>query len=148
LGRDYFDDVVAAHIYPQAVDEMQEHKDQGRLVVVATTNMRHLVENVARYAPVDHVIGAELEARDGRLTGRVTGPTWGEEKAVAVRAWAHENDVSLPRSHAYSDHFSDHPFLALVGNPHVVNGDRRLRRMARRKRWPMHRFAHAKRTRA
>jgi phosphoserine phosphatase len=115
--------------------------------VVATTNMRSLVGNIVRHAPVDHVIGIRfLTTEDDRLTGRIEGPTYGVEKAAAVRTWAHENDVAIPLSHAYSDHYSDHAFLGLVGRPHPVNAAFRLRRMAKRKGWEGVRFDRARAT--
>jgi HAD superfamily hydrolase (TIGR01490 family) len=138
LARDYFDEVLAERIYPDALKAMRER--QGHLVVIATTNMRVLVNNIMRHAPVDHVIGTDLETDDGLLTGRIHGPTWGQEKAEAVRAWAHASGVSLPKSHGYTDHYSDHHFLHLFGSPHVVNPDFRLKRMAKKRRWPIHRF--------
>ena len=140
LGRDFFHEAIRRQFFPEAIARMRKHHEEGHLVVLATTNMVHLVRHMAKYAPIHAVIGAHLVERDGRLTGGIQGPTWGQEKAKAVRDWAHANDVSLPKSHAYSDHFSDHEFLGLVGHPHVVNAGFRLRRMAKKKGWEQLRF--------
>lgn len=146
LSADYFDDVIAALFFPDALEAMEAHKAEGHIVVVATTNMAALVENIKRYAPVDHVIGTDFVVDDGVLTGRITGPTWGEEKAEAVREWAHANGVSLPLSHGYTDHYSDVDFLKLFGHPHVVNPPWRLRRLAKKRGWEIHRWRPAERT--
>lgn len=144
-ARDYFDEVIAPRLYGDALREMEWHRREGRRVVVATTNMHELIHHVKRYAPVDDVIAIQFSAPSGVIDGHVRGPLWGEEKAKAVRDYAHERGLSLPRSHAYTDHHSDLRFLQLVGHPHVVNPDWRMRWAARRRRWPVHRWHHPKR---
>lgn len=140
LARDFCHEVLRSHIYPEAARLMKWHKDQGHLVIVATTNMRLLVEHMRELLPIDDLIATDLVEVDGLATGKITGPTYGVEKAVAMRDYAHRNGISLPRSYAYTDHFSDHYILPLVGHPHVVNPRLRLRRMARRHRWNILRF--------
>jgi len=50
----------------------------------------------------------------------------------------HRNeDIDLKQSRAYSDSFSDLSMLEAVGFPVAVNPDRRLRRVARERGWPM-----------
>lgn len=140
LARDFCQEVLQRHIYPDAARLMGWHRDQGHLVVVATTNMRLLVEHMRGLLPIDDLIATDLLEVDGLATGKIAGPTYGVEKAEAIRAYAHRNGISLPRSYAYTDHFSDHYILPLVGHPHVVNPGLRLRRMARRHRWTILRF--------
>lgn len=140
LAQDFVDEVLAHRLYPEARALMDDHKRKGHLVVIATTNMRLLVEHFKKHLPVDDVIGAELIAPDGVANGRVIGPTYGIPKAEAVRQYAHDRNISLPKSYAYTDHYSDHWFVGLVGNPHVVNPSGRLRRMAKRKGWKMLQF--------
>jgi phosphoserine phosphatase len=47
----------------------------------------------------------------------------------------------LERSTAYSDSYSDVPFLESVGHPVAANPDRKLRRIADERGWPVVRFA-------
>ena len=146
LAQDFVDEVLAHRLYPEARTLMEAHRKQGHLVVIATTNMRLLVEHFKKHLPVDDVIGTELVASGGIATGRVIGPTFGIPKAEAVRQYAHDRNISLPKSYAYTDHYSDHWFVGLVGNPHVVNPGLRLRRMAKRKGWAMLQFRPRNRT--
>jgi HAD superfamily hydrolase (TIGR01490 family) len=140
LANDFVQDVVAQRIYPDALREMRRHREEGRPVVVVSTGMRLLIEPLRAHLPIDDVIAIDLVAPDGVLTGAVLGPLWGQEKAQAVRAYAHQHELSLPRSWAYSDHRSDLPLLRLVGHPVVVNPDVRLRLAAYQKDWPVVRW--------
>jgi HAD superfamily hydrolase (TIGR01490 family) len=140
LARDFMAESLIHRAYPAALERMRWHRTQGHEVVVATTNMILLVENLKNHAPVDAVIGAELLTHEGLATGKVVGPTYGLEKANAIRNYAHKHGISLPRSYAYTDHYSDHHILPLVGHPHVVNPGARLLRMAKKRRWTILRF--------
>lgn len=146
LAHDFFDEVLVQRIFPDARDAIERHHREGHRVIVVTTNMHLLVDHVKRHLPVDDVIAITLETRDGVVTGAVRGPLWGREKAEAVRAYAHAHDLSLPRSHAYSDHHSDRPFLQLVGHPVAVNPSLRLRIRAWDRGWRVERWKRPKRS--
>ena len=142
LARDFVDEYLIERAYPEALERMRWHHHQGHQVVIATTNMKLLVEHMRTHVPVDGVIGTDVLAKDGRATGKIAGPTYGAQKAVAIREYAHGNNISLPRSYAYTDHYSDHFILPLVGHPFVVNPTRRLRRLAKKRRWTILNFKH------
>ena len=67
----------------------------------------------------------------------------GEAKAAAVRALAAERGIDLVASIAYSDGHTDLPLLEAVGRAVAVNPDRRLRRTAAARGWPVLRFRDA-----
>lgn len=140
LANDFVDEVVSQRLFPDGRREMERHRNAGRKVVVVSTGMRLLIEPIQRHLPVDDVIAVDLVAPDGVLDGNAQGPLWGQEKADAVRAYAHQHGLSLPRSYAYSDHRSDVPFLRMVGHPVVVNPGFALRWQARRRGWPVLRW--------
>jgi HAD superfamily hydrolase (TIGR01490 family) len=140
LANDFVDEVVSQRLFPQALQEMQAHRQAGRTVIVVSTGMRLLIEPIKRHLPIDDVIAVDLVAPDGLLSGEVRGPLWGQEKADAVREYAHRRGLSLPRSYAYSDHRSDLPFLRLVGHPVAVNPDLALGWHARRRGWPVQKW--------
>ena len=62
-------------------------------------------------------------------------------KADAVLELAVREGLDLAASTAYSDSYSDVPFLEAVGHPVAANPDRRLRRIAAERGWPVVRFA-------
>lgn len=142
LARDYFQEVLRHRIYPQARAEMERHREEGRRVVIVSTGMQLVIEPVCEELPVDDVIAVHLVAPKGVLNGDVIGPLWGKDKAQAVRDYAHARGVSLPKSYAYSDHYSDLQFLQLVGHPVAVNPDFRLHVHARRREWTVAKWTH------
>jgi phosphoserine phosphatase len=81
-------------------------------------------------------LGTIAEIRDGQFTGELAGPILhGAEKAIAIRKLAESQGIDLATSTAYSDSVHDQPMLSAVGSAVAVNGDRRLRALARRSGW-------------
>ena len=90
-------------------------------------------------------LGTVSEVVDGAYTGNLVGAVLhGPEKAIAVRALAEREGIDLAASSAYSDSANDLPLLECVGLPHVVNPDRRLKRIARQRGWPVYEFRSAR----
>ena len=84
------------------------------------------------------LLASELEVCDGRFTGRAVLPLcYGRGKIERAERFAAEHGIDLARSYFYSDSISDLPMLERVGEPRVVCPDPRLRREARRRRWPI-----------
>lgn len=135
LAQDFFDEVLVDRVFVEAREEMKRHREEGRRVVVVSTGMHLLIDEAKRHLPVDDVIAVSLLAHKGVLTGKVQGPLWGRDKAREVRKYAHERNLSLPLSYAYTDHHSDLHLLRLVGNPVVVNPNLALAWEAKRRRW-------------
>ena len=135
-------DGLLALVQPYARNVMRRHADEGRLVVLATTTPRDLIEPFAHAMGFDAVIATTYAVdADGAYTGELDGTyVWSKGKRDAVRAWAAANDVDLAGSWAYSDSVYDEPLLSSVGNPVCVNPDARLRLMAAARRWPVTNF--------
>lgn len=129
-------DVLVA---PYARPLLEEHRQAGRPVVLATTTPRDLVEAFARRMGFDDIVATRYaEDDDGHYTGGLAGGfVWGLGKLAAVREWAREHDIDLSASYAYSDSVFDTPLLSAVGLPHAVNPDPRLLAYALVRRWPV-----------
>lgn len=126
-------------VQPYAQKVLDEHRASGRLVVLATTTPRDLIEPFAALMGFDAVIATTYGVDvDGVYTGELVGPyVWSRGKKDAVIAWSEENGVDIRASYAYSDSVFDEPLLATVGNPYCVNPDWRLRLMAAARGWPV-----------
>ncbi len=130
---------LVAMVQPYAQKVIDEHRANGRLVVLATTTPRDLIEPFAALMGFDAVIATTYGIdTNGVYTGELVGPyVWSRGKKDAVTAWSEENGVDVSASYAYSDSVFDEPLLATVGNPYCVNPDWRLRLMAAARRWPV-----------
>ena len=139
LSTEMFARYLRPKIFSEAVSEIQEHKQEGRVIVFVTGSLDFIVEPIADYLAVDVVLAPKLRERDGLFTGELTtAPLIGTEKARAVREFAAQNEISLEGSYAYGDSESDVPMLECVGNPVVVNPGKALREEALAAGWEMH----------
>jgi putative phosphoserine phosphatase/1-acylglycerol-3-phosphate O-acyltransferase len=126
---------------PLARTLIEEHRNDGTLLVLATTTPYDLVKPFADALGFDDVIATRYGERDGAFDGSIAGVfVWGKGKLDAVRTWADEHRVDLDDSYAYTDSYYDEPLLASVGHPHAVNPDPRLQLLATVRRWPILHF--------
>ena len=130
-----------ALVAPWARLLIAEHREAGRLAVLATTTPADLIEPFARRLGFDDVIATRYRAEPtrgtDRYTGRLDGPfVWAGGKLAEVRRWADRHGVDLEESWAYSDSVYDLPLLSAVGHPTAVNADARLAVVAAWRRWP------------
>ena len=135
---------LAELLLPYAAKVIEEHREAGRLLVMATTSPLPFVKPFADRLGFDAAVATKWE-RDGDVfTGRMDGDfVWGRTKADAVADWAAENSVDLRQSYAYSDSYFDAPLLAMVGHPVAVNPDLQLRATAAIRGWPVRHFDRA-----
>jgi putative phosphoserine phosphatase / 1-acylglycerol-3-phosphate O-acyltransferase len=130
--------LLLAKVAPYARSLIDQHRAEGRPVVLATTSPDHLVRPLAEHLGMDDVLATRYVVRDGKFTGGLEGGfVWGTGKRDAARRWAATRGLGLKDSYAYSDSIYDLPLLAAVGHPVVVNPDPRLRAVAFARRWPV-----------
>ena len=124
-------------VQPYARLLIEQHRSEGRLVVMATTTPLDVVEPLAEALGLDGVVATRYGVINGHYDGTIDGHfVWGRGKLQAVQAWASAHDVDLGRSWAYSDSFYDLPLLSAVEYPTAVNADPRLAAVAALRRWP------------
>jgi fatty acyl-CoA reductase len=130
-------------LFPQALERLRRHREEGHRIVLVSGGVEPVLRPLARLLEVDVLVAAELETRDGHLTGRLLhGPMSAERKAEATRRVGADLNLDLERSYAYSDSYSDRAFLESIGNPVAVNPDWRLRNLARARGWPIEQWRH------
>jgi HAD superfamily hydrolase (TIGR01490 family) len=127
---------VLPRLYPEMLRIAWDHQDAGRPIYIVTASTQDTAEMIAHVLAFDGGVGAPLEVRDGRYTGRLSGPmTYREGKVEALRRLAERDGLDLAASWAYSDSESDLPMLRAVGHPVAVNPDRELARVASEEGW-------------
>ncbi|MGI9612105.1 MAG: HAD-IB family hydrolase [Acidimicrobiales bacterium] len=128
-------------VLPYGRQLIAEHKEAGRLSVMATTSPLCFVEPLANRLGMDHVFATEWATDGDVYTGHLEGRfLWGRNKMTAIKAWAKENGADLGASYGYSDSVYDVPMLRTVGHPVAVNPDPQLETVARLNRWPIRYF--------
>lgn len=134
--REWFVREIAAHVCVEGRARIAEHRANGHVVALLTSGPRFSALPLAELLAVEHVLCTELEAEDGRLTGRHLPPACaGPGKVVYAERFAAARGIDLSRSYFYTDSYSDLPMLERVGHPRVINPDPRLRRRARVRGW-------------
>lgn len=129
---------LARRIPQQARDMIESHRADGDVLGILSGSPQLLIAPLKNILGLDFVAGTGLADIQGRLTGDLEGPhISGAEKVRRGQEAARACDFFLARSAAYGNAFADRYLLEVVGCPRVVNPDRRLARLARRKGWPI-----------
>jgi HAD superfamily hydrolase (TIGR01490 family) len=139
----HLDEVIVPYIYADARARIAAHQAAGHDVIIVSTSGHEVVDPIARLLGADAVIATRMGVERGCYSGHMEFYAYGEAKAARIRELAAERGYRLPDCHAYSDSATDLPLLQAVGHPHAVNPDRGLRRVARRRGWPVLKFTGA-----
>jgi len=128
--------VLKPLVYAESLDLVDLHRSRGEPVYIVSATLQEIVQVIADDLGFDGALGTVCEVEDGKYTGKSIRPLHAENKARCIR----ELDYDLTASTAYSDSHTDLPFLEAVGHPVAVNPDRRLRRVASQRGWPVLQF--------
>lgn len=128
-------------IYEQTLKLAQEHIKQGHEVWIVTASPQRLAQFLAKSLGLTGAIGSQAEVVDDVFTGNTIGKVvHAKVKAEEISKLAEQKNFDLKECFAYSDSCNDLPMLELVGHPVVVNGDRKLRSLARKRGWQIYDF--------
>ncbi len=138
----WFIEEVLPHLSERGQQRVAEHRAQGHVVAIVSASTQYVVGPLAAYLGIPgQYVCTHLISRDGRLTGEIEPPAcYGQGKVVWAERFAAEYGVDLSASTFYTDSISDLPLLERVGHPVAVNPDPRLRRLARKRGWPVEKF--------
>jgi HAD superfamily hydrolase (TIGR01490 family) len=133
---------ILPRIYPQMIDEVRAHQDEGRPTFIVSAAGDGIVKLLALVLDMEGGIGTRYSVGpEGNFTGLLEdGLNYGEGKVAPMRRFAEEHEIDLASSWAYSDSVSDLPMLELVGSPVAVNPDAELASIARQRGWRVMRF--------
>jgi HAD superfamily hydrolase (TIGR01490 family) len=136
LMEEFVHDCVPDLIYPSIRDAIESHLDAGLKVVIITTGIEELVRLCLPLLPPGiEVIGCILHEKNGKFTGKVSGPLYGADKANIISAFTQAAGVNLANCWAYTDHYSDYHMLEVVGHGVCVNPNKRLTKLAEASGW-------------
>jgi HAD superfamily hydrolase (TIGR01490 family) len=140
---DYMRTVVQPALKPQAMQLVQQHKNEGATVIVVTATNEFVTRPIAHALGADELMAVDLE-RDtapggsGWFTGEVRGiPSFREGKVLRVEAWLAARGLGWGDVHStfYSDSINDLPLLEKANVPVATNPDDPLRAIAQARGW-------------
>lgn len=113
------------------LDELERYRREGQRVIVASGTYQPIAEAFARRIGAE-ALGTALEFADGRLTGRLIGPSRvRQDKADQVLAALNGDRLAA----AFGDTDSDVPLLEASECAVAVAPERKLRRIAETRGW-------------
>lgn len=130
----------STQLFLEGLKRISWHIGEQHRVFLVSGTLAPLARTIARSLPGDiGVVASELEVCAGCWTGRLASEhISGKAKARALRALCAEHGLRPDQSYAYGDGINDLPMLESVGHPAAVNPTTKLRRIARRRGWPVH----------
>ena len=134
---DAMETVLRPLVYEEPLHLLERHRARGEQVYIVSATLQEIVQVIADDLGFDGALGTVCEVEDGKYTGKATRPLHAENKARCIQ----KLDYDLAASTAYSDSHTDLPFLEAVGHPVAANPDRKLRRIAAERGWPVVDFA-------
>jgi len=125
-------------VVPGAREKIEKHRAEGHVLAILSTSPCYVTEPLAEVLGIEEVISTRFEIQDGLFTGRLRGPACvGRGKVHWAEDLVARKQIDLSKSWFYTDSYTDMPMLERVGNQVVVNPDPRLRRIAKRRGWPV-----------
>ncbi|MBN2423020.1 HAD family hydrolase [Candidatus Woesearchaeota archaeon] len=132
LSEELFKKSLIRKINKNALKRIRFHKKQRHKIVLASASLDFIIRPLAKYIGADF-IATKTEIKDNLYTGKLVGNVcYGKNKADKVNDYSNKHNISLEKSYAYTDHISDIDFLKIIGNPFVVNPNKKLKKIANR----------------
>jgi HAD superfamily phosphoserine phosphatase-like hydrolase len=127
------------HLAPGILTRVHFHKKEDHLLVLISGSVRYLLEPVVKDLEFDHLLCTDLEVdKNGLMTGKPADLVCVDHnKKVLTLKLAQQLELDLQKSYAYGNHHSDLPLLETVGNPHVVEPNSILEKIAHQRSWPI-----------
>jgi phosphoserine phosphatase/nucleoside-diphosphate-sugar epimerase len=134
LVRGSFGRALLSTALPEALRQVQAHRDAGHRTILVTGTIDLMVQPLLPF--FDEVVAGSMHERDGVLTGYLADPPLVDEaRAAWLRHYASVHHINLSQSYGYGDSHADLAWLQLIGNANAVNPDLQLYRHAQEKRW-------------
>ena len=133
----FVEEIIEPMINIFALKLIHDHHDKGDIILLASATNELIVKPIAQRLEIDHVIGTQVEFKDGKCSGEFIPPSaLGEGKLKLVKTWMKAdqyNDFSGVTF--YSDSINDLPLLEAVEFPKAVNPDTKLEAIFNERGW-------------
>ncbi len=141
LVEQTIDEVADPIVYAEALTLIDQHKREGRRVIIVSASPEQIVRPLGRHIGVTDFIATRVKTdAAGFFLPELELYAMGEGKVDAISEIAERDGIDLENSYAYSDSTTDLPMMEMVGNPVVVNPEKELRKIAEEREWPILEF--------
>ena len=132
---------VLQYIAPKALARLREHESKGDHVILLSASTQFVVEPVADHLKIACGFTELAIGADGKFSGAIVGPAaYAEGKRYWGERMAQERGVPLSDCWFYTDSYSDHYLMDVVGHPVAINPDPKLKAYAQQKGWAVEYF--------
>ena len=127
---------IVPQLAPAGILTAAELKQRGFRILILSGAPLFLAHHLVKTCRADACIAARLGRVDGRYTGALITPhPYGREKRQILLSIASQLGIQFHDSIVFANHASDASHMSLFGEAVAVNGDRRLRQIARLHGW-------------
>ncbi len=138
LHREFMRESVLPMKLAKAQQLVDRHKSAGDCCVMITATNEYITAPIAEAFQICHLLATELETRDDRFTGNISGiPCYKSGKVEKLDQWLQQQDEEIDTSESifYSDSINDLALMNRVAHPIAVDPDDRLRQTAEQNGW-------------
>ena len=136
IVADFYQKVLAEKFNPYILSILDDHKNQGDLVILASATNSLIVSHVAKMIGLDQFVSSVVSFSSGVCTGTIKQPhALGEGKLVLVTKFLLDRKLSFDKTYFYSDSINDEPLMRKVKYPVAVNPDAQLLELSKSLGW-------------
>jgi HAD superfamily hydrolase (TIGR01490 family) len=141
LARQCYREDIAPRVSPAGLACVLKHQAQGHAIALLSGSLSLLLAPLQEGLGADWLIATELQRVNGRFTGAIAGlHPRGPNKLRLLQELSRTHGFDLSQAYAYGDHIQDAYLFRSIGHPVAVNPSWRLKRSARKHRWPIRYF--------
>ena len=138
FGEQLVNQKLITMLRPSILQKIKYHKKQGAYIVLLSAALPYICLPIAKHLKLDDVICSIMEIKNGLFSGKPLGKMCiEEEKEIRVKQYCLDKTYNLSEAYCYGDSYSDRFALSIVGNPVGVAADKKLRKLAKIKRWTL-----------
>ncbi|MEO9469848.1 HAD-IB family hydrolase [Parasphingorhabdus sp.] len=135
----YADQTIRKNSFKQAFQQIEQDREEGRLLILATASYELYVNAIAKRLGFDHVIATRLEINDqGQVLPKIIGENcYDTAKLDRIQAFLDDQNLDRAQLHirAYSDHVSDAPMMDFADEAVATTPSSAMRTLARKRGW-------------
>jgi len=136
IAHQCFEQNVAPSVYQEGWDAIQLHQSEKHVVILASASTQFIIEPLAVRLGINDFIGTRTCVDGDILINDIEGPLcFKHGKRELLMDYLKLMDVDWDNSYAYSDSLDDKSLLEMVGNPRVINPNRKFANFAETAGW-------------